>query len=330
MKRHDLKPYVVGGIFGVLGLALLPVTGILNFAAEPEQSDLTDLYFRLASRQSIALRSYDLHVEPTDDPLMVERAAGHYEMVCADCHGSPAAPPQRFAADLSPQPPLLMEQLDRWRPEARLFYTVKHGIRRTAMPAWPSQKRDDEVWDMVAFLKVMPQMSAAEYEAMAGSARCADCHGEEGQGGGAGLPRLDIQTPAYIEDALEAFRLGSRESGTMKAAAAQLDQDAITRLAERYGLGMEVAPEGNQRGADIARLGIPGDDVAACDSCHGPAGDPSYPRLAGQDRDYLLTQLKLFSELGAERGGHRANIMAKAIGTLSEEDMEAVADWYGQ
>ena len=35
-----------------------------------------------------------------------------------------------------------------WHPEARIFATVKQGIRRTAMPAWPTQMRDDEVWDM--------------------------------------------------------------------------------------------------------------------------------------------------------------------------------------
>jgi len=330
MKKHNLRPYIVGGVFGMLGVALLPVTGVLNFAADPEQSDITDLYFRLASRQSIALRSYDLALQPTDDTEMVARAAGHYEMVCADCHGSPAGPPARFAHDLSPQPPLLMQQMDRWRPDARLFWTVKHGIRRTAMPAWPSQQRDDEVWDMVAFLGAMPQMSAAQYRAMAGTATCADCHGKNGEGGADGQPRLDILTPDYIEDALQAFRDGTRESGTMKAVAAQLDAAMIAGLAVRYGKAVEVAAEGNARGSEIARLGVPGDKVAACDSCHGANADFRYPRLSGQDAGYLLNQLKLFEALGAERGGPHANVMAHAIGTLSEDDMEAVAEWYGE
>lgn len=329
-KKRDLRPYIVGGLFGMLGMLLLPVTGLLNFAADPEQSDLTDLYFRLASRQSIALRSFDLAVEQTDDPAMVARAAGHYEMVCADCHGSPAGPPARFAHDLSPRPPLLMAQMDRWRPDARLFWTIKHGIRRTAMPAWPSQLRDDEVWDMVAFLGVLPQLSAADYRAMAGTATCADCHGEQGEGGSDGQPRLDIQTPDYLESALEAFNNGTRESGTMKAAAAQLDGATMAGLAARYGKAVAVAPDGSDRGAEIARAGVPEDDVAACDSCHGAKADPRYPRLAGQDADYLLNQLKLFMELGAERGGTHASRMAHAIGTLSDADMEAVADWYGQ
>ena len=329
-KKRNLRPYIVGGVFGMLGVLLLPVTGVLNFAADPEQSDLTDLYFRLASRQSIALRSFDLAVEETDDPAMVARAAGHYEMVCADCHGSPGGPPERFARDLSPQPPLLMEQVDRWRPDARLFWTIKHGIRRTAMPAWASLQRDDEVWDMVAFLNVMPQLSEGDYRAMAGRAVCADCHGERGEGRADGQPRLDIQTPQYLENALKAFSDGTRESGTMKAAAAQLDAAAIADLAVQYGKAVRLAPEGSARGAEIARAGVPEDDVAACDSCHGAQADPRYPRLSGQDADYLLNQLKLFMELGVERGGAHASIMAHAIGTLSEADMEAVADWYGQ
>ena len=325
-----LRPFIIGAVGGVLGLAILPISGLLSFSADPAQSDLTDLYFRLASRQSIALRSFDLTVPPLDDPAMVQRASGHYELVCATCHGSPAGPPEQFAQELSPQPPLLMQQMERWRPDARLFWTVRHGIRRTAMPGWPSEVRDDEVWDMVAFLGVMAEMDASQYRAMAGTASCTDCHGENGEGGVAGQPRLDIQDPQYIAAALRAFRDGTRESGTMKAVAAQLDETAIAELATKFGRSAKFEPDGATRGAEIARTGIPQADVAACDSCHGETGNSHYPRLAGQDTTYLLRQLKLFAELGIERGGPYANIMAHAIGNLSEEDMHAVAEWYGE
>lgn len=325
-----LRPYIIGAIGGVLALGLLPVTGLLDIAAEPERSDITDLYFRLASRQSIALRSFGMGVPPLDDPAMVARAAGHYELVCAACHGSPAGPPERFAHDMSPQPPPLMEQMQRWRPDARLFWTVRHGIRRSAMPAWPSQVRDDEVWDMVAFLGDMAELDEDAYRTMAGTADCTDCHGEAGQGGVRGQPRLDIQTPEYLAAALRAFRNGTRESGTMKAAAARLDDTTITELASQFGESITVRVQGGDRGAEIAQRGIPKADVAACDSCHQDSGNTLYPRLAGQDTGYLIRQLKLFAELGAERGGPKAHIMAHAIGTLSEDDMHAVADWYGE
>jgi cytochrome c553 len=79
----------------------------------------------------------------------------------------------------------------------------------------------------------------------------------------------------------------------------------------------------------IARRGISERDVAACDSCHGEAAWPEYPRLAGQHRNYIVNQLKLFTTLGPNRGGPFARIMAKAARSLAPEEIEAVADWYG-
>ena len=141
----------------------LPVTGLLDHSARPGSSPIVDWYSLTAARQSIALRSLFMIVPDLDDPVMVQRGAGHFELVCASCHGSPAKPAARFAQDMSPQPP----RLTAWRPDARLFQTVKYGIRHTAMPAWPTHLRDDEIWDMVAFLRRMRTMSATEYAKLA-------------------------------------------------------------------------------------------------------------------------------------------------------------------
>lgn len=328
----NLRPFLIGGVLGALGLGFLPLSGLLSSSAEPGQPPVLDWYFNLAAQQSITLRSLGVEVPPLDGPGMVERGAGHYEMVCATCHGSPVAPPEQFARNLSPQPPLLVERMAQWHPEARIFATVKHGIRRTAMPGWPTQTRDDEVWDMVAFLKALPELDAAEYANIAGGTAdndCARCHGENGEGAIPGIPRLDIQSPAYLEATLKAFRDGTRQSGTMMAAARTLTDDEIAELARRYGQGVEVPVEGGADAAEIAQLGIPDRDVPACDSCHGARGRPGYPKLGGQDADYLLKQLELFKLLGAERGGPNGHIMAEVVRGLEGEQMRELAEWYG-
>src|SRR5690606_39827747 len=72
--------------------------------------------------------SSDLIAVPDlDDPDKIARGAGLYEMVCADCHGSPTRPANRIADELSPPPPLLTERMQQWHPAQRLFFTVKHG-----------------------------------------------------------------------------------------------------------------------------------------------------------------------------------------------------------
>lgn len=337
MRKY--RAYIVGAIGGVLAAAVVPLTGILDFDASKSAWGFTDWYLSTAAQQSNTLRSAAITVPDLDDPAGVRRAAGHYEMVCATCHGSPAGPPEAFADSIRAAPPRLVDRMGQWHPDARVFWTVKHGVRHTAMPAWASQLRDDEVWDMVAFLKVMAAMPAAEYAELAGLDRegCASCHGENGEGNGA-APRLDIQSPDYIAASLEAFRQGTRASGTMITAARQLTDAEIAELSAYYGKLVEADGGGSDGlGAEIAAKGLPDRDIAACNSCH-EAGRPEYPRLMGQNRDYLVTQLELFNEYGADRGGHHAEVMAKALrvlpqtekGPLSDEEIEALADYFGR
>ena len=337
MKKY--RPYIVGAVGGVIAAAIVPLTGLLDYDASRGQWGITDWYFGTAAQQSITLRSAGQAVPDLENPDAAARAAGHYELVCANCHGSPAGPPEQFAHDLVPRPPRLMQQMDNWHPDARVFWTVKHGIKHTAMPAWPTQMRDDEVWDMVAFLDQMAAMPPERYAEIAGLDRegCASCHGENGEGTAA-APRLDIQSPAYLAASLSAYRDGTRPSGTMMSAAARLSDAEVAELAKHFGrqvavpVGAVVGP-----GAEIAAKGIPDRDIAACDSCHGSAR-PEYPRLQGQNRDYLIRQLELFNEHGAERGGAHAEIMAQALrvlpgteeGPLTHEEIEALADHYGR
>ena len=66
---------------------------------------------------------------------------------------------------------------------------------------------------------------------------------------------------------------------------------------------------------------------AVCAACHGADGnkvlDPSYPRLAGQHKDYLAVAL-----LAYQRGGRKNAIMAAQAKQLSRADMENLAAYY--
>ena len=49
---------------------------------------------------------------------------------------------------------------------AELCWVIKNGIRMTGMPAWGPTHDDAELWDIVAFVKTLPQTSAADYRAL--------------------------------------------------------------------------------------------------------------------------------------------------------------------
>ena len=66
-----------------------------------------------------------------------------------------------------------------------------------------------------------------------------------------------------------------------------------------------------------------------CQACHGAdgngTGDGQYPRIAGQYADYLAKSLHDY------KSGARPNpIMAGFAGTLSEEDIDNLAEYYAR
>jgi mono/diheme cytochrome c family protein len=50
------------------------------------------------------------------------------------------------------------------------FWAIKHGIKMTAMPAWGRTHSDELIWDMVAFVRKLPGMTPAQYQAAIKSA----------------------------------------------------------------------------------------------------------------------------------------------------------------
>jgi cytochrome c553 len=65
---------------------------------------------------------------------------------------------------------------------------------------------------------------------------------------------------------------------------------------------------------------------SACQTCHGVDGQatvPMTPNLSGQQKDYLIIQMKAYRD--GTRQHPQMSIVAQ---TLSDEDIEDVAEWY--
>jgi cytochrome c553 len=236
------------------------------------------------------------------------------------------------------------------------------------MPGWPAQSRDDEVWAMVALLEALPAMGSPGYVRLARDtstdnpdaavpaapplvqAQCVRCHGADGLGRGTGaFPVLAGQHAQYLYRSLQAFAYGTRQSGIMMAVAGELSDQEMQQAAGYYsvlprlsarpapadarsasGADSERGSGDGSRGATIARAGLPARKVPACASCHeqDAATNPAYPRLAGQDPQYLALQLKLFAE--RSRGGTAyAHLMYHAADGLTQDAREAVAQYFG-
>lgn len=63
---------------------------------------------------------------------------------------------------------------------------------------------------------------------------CAACHGETGQAGAKGVPRINGQDFDYLIDALRQYRDGERRAAPMRAVSGALSEADIAELARWY------------------------------------------------------------------------------------------------
>lgn len=124
-------------------------------------------------KRSVAVRASNLVVpEDIDSPERVAAGAGHYKDMCAGCHGAPGTEP---AQSFNPAPPALYRHSVE---PSEAFWTIKHGLRMTAMPSHLDHS-DTDNWDTVAFVRALPDMSAEEYNRVTEGATHRHADGQE-------------------------------------------------------------------------------------------------------------------------------------------------------
>ncbi len=358
--RRPLGAIAIFVVLAGLGAFAFVFAGLVPIAASSGHFAVTTWLLHSAMRWSVRTQAANVQI-PEDldlaDPTLVLRGAGHYESSCAPCHGAPGRPKSVVARRMTPEPPNLVHDMGEWE-DRELFWIVRHGVKYSAMPAWPAPEREDEVWSMVAFLRQVEEMSPSAYGRLAGTGAqaggagrlrgigqrispvvetsCARCHGADGLGRGLGaFPKLAGQNEVYLRASLAAYAAGERHSGFMEPVAAGLSQEQIARLAAHYA-GLPGGPaertDGDLAlGGRIAAEGIAKSGVPACSRCHGPKEGPRaeiYPELAGQYPAYIELQLEAFRE-GHRGGTAYAHIMRTVAERLTDEEIRAVAAWYG-
>src|SRR5690606_5426655 len=85
-----------------------------------------------------------------------------FQAHCVQCHGAPGIAPEPFALGLTPAPASPVATAQEWSAE-EIYWIIRHGIKMTGMPAWQYRMPDGEIWDVVAFMKILPALSPADY-----------------------------------------------------------------------------------------------------------------------------------------------------------------------
>jgi len=155
------------------------------------------------------------------------------------------------------------------------------------------------------------------------AAVCESCHGIEGRSTAPDTPSLAGQPKQFITTQLVMFREGNRKNAIMNPIAAPLSNAEISELGSYFSV-QPAEPVGKPLGADAAAAARGLAEKLGCVTCHGAElkGQQHIPRLAGQQADYLRTQLLGF------KAGTRFDMdgnMTAAAQALTPADIETLA-----
>lgn len=164
MRTLTIAALLVG--LGLAGGLAIVYSGVFDVAASEPNLALEEWVLSTAMEHSVRRHARDL---PVPDSLGDEERAREgfaaYEDMCQGCHGAPGVDPDVVGQGLNPSPPELDDAAHEWSP-GELFWITKHGVKMTGMPAFGPTHDDEELWDLVAFLNRLPELSADDYRRM--------------------------------------------------------------------------------------------------------------------------------------------------------------------
>jgi mono/diheme cytochrome c family protein len=171
--RERRWPAVMAIIVGVLvafvgGGWLFVYTGAFDIAADTPHSRPVYWLMQKVRQYSIAARASDPIPNDLGDEKRIASGAGQYAAMCATCHLAPGMKPTEISRGIYPRAPELRRGSA--LTPAEEFWVIKHGIKMTGMPAWGATNDDGMLWDVVAFLRKFPELTAEQYQALVSNA----------------------------------------------------------------------------------------------------------------------------------------------------------------
>ncbi|MHB8911645.1 MAG: c-type cytochrome [Lysobacter sp.] len=165
VTRHSAITVAVLAVASLSIVGVFVWSGIYNIGADDTHTKPVYAVLQMMRERSITARADKLHPPPNlDDPALIRQGAGNYNAMCTGCHLGPGMEATELSKGLYPPPPNL-SQADVFDPSHH-FWVIKHGIKASGMPAWGKSMSDEYLWNMVAFLKVLPRLNAEQYQAM--------------------------------------------------------------------------------------------------------------------------------------------------------------------
>ena len=167
---------LLGLVFVAIGATVFITAGAFPLAASspPDMMDnlALDVRNRTIKKKARAITS----VPGEAGPESIRRGLVHYRENCLPCHSAPDASPAEFAQGLNPMPPALQVDMVQAWSDTELFWIVKNGMRLTGMPAFSVNHKDEEIGDIVRFVRHLPKLTDEEKKLLQAPAEAGEEH----------------------------------------------------------------------------------------------------------------------------------------------------------
>ena len=167
----SIKLLLSVGLVGLVGVSLFIYSGLFPIGADTPHSAPVYWVLEQARERSIERASADIKVPSLEDPSLLLSGGADYNDMCSSCHLKPGQKESDMSLGLYPAPPNLSldhseahQHGDKNEKARKRFWTIKHGIKASGMPAWGITHDDDRIWAMVAFLARLPELTPEQYQ----------------------------------------------------------------------------------------------------------------------------------------------------------------------
>jgi len=160
-----MRGFVAAVIILVIGAVAVAYSGVYNVAAGAPELGILQWLLSTTMQHSVKSHAQRITapVELTDQ--QVRDGLRIYRETCVYCHGAPQQDPGDIGKGLNPKAPYLPDTIGRWT-SAQVFWIIKNGIKMTGMASYSDALKDDEIWNLVAFVQRLPELTPAQYKQM--------------------------------------------------------------------------------------------------------------------------------------------------------------------
>lgn len=164
-----LAAFVGGVVFAAVIPLLCVALGGLDLRQTTRAGGVERALAHWTLGRTLAMRAGSITNPEKPTEATLERGLNHYRENCVVCHGAPhGVESGELAKGMEPKPPALDDASVQGLSDAQLFFLTREGIRFTAMPAFGPTHDDAEIWQLVSFVRHLPQLSDREASMLRG------------------------------------------------------------------------------------------------------------------------------------------------------------------